>query len=262
MSQIPSALNSTAGPSFSTSRAVNDLDLDTFLKLMITELQNQDPLNPLDNKDMLAQISQLREVGATDKLTQTLESVLLGQNIASATNLIGADIAALSDDGENVDGVVTRVSIQDGLPRLHIDRSVLAAPAIGEGGVEAGTYNYQIVWEDDEGMLFGIELSGEDGVTTTGTEGIDQAIQLSNLPITTGPKAVYRSDVQGEGPYRLVGNIINGSQGTFVDRLSDEERSELQLTRAFQRSTHRTRSYEVRLTNVSAIRPPGLGAGG
>src|SRR5687767_660853 len=99
MSRIPSTLNTSPGErSFTNTDAINDLELGTFLELMIAELQNQDPLNPLDNKDMLAQISQIREVGATDKLTKTLESVLLGQNIASATNLIGADISALSDD--------------------------------------------------------------------------------------------------------------------------------------------------------------------
>ena len=45
---------------------------------MITELQNQDPLNPMDNTQMLEQINQIRQIGATDKLTSTLDSVLLG----------------------------------------------------------------------------------------------------------------------------------------------------------------------------------------
>src|SRR5262245_63103667 len=108
----PTASSSNSSKSSpSSTDAINDLDLSTFLTLMIKELQNQDPLNPLDNKDMLAQISQIREVGATDKLTQTLDSVLLGQNISSATNLIGADISAISDDGQSITGVVERVSV-------------------------------------------------------------------------------------------------------------------------------------------------------
>ena len=134
-----------------TTDAINDIDLSTFLKLMITELQNQDPLNPLDNKDMLAQISQIREVGATDKLTQTLDSVLLGQNIASATNLIGADVTAISDDGESVDGIVNRVSIDKGAPKLHVENATGdRAVDVEDGDVEAGTYGYRVVWEDDE----------------------------------------------------------------------------------------------------------------
>src|SRR3990172_5794435 len=116
MTRIPTTLNSPAAskPFDGSAEAIEDIDLGTFLRLMIAELQNQDPLNPLDNKDMLAQISQIREVGATDRLTETLDSVLLGQNIASATNLIGTDISALSDDGESVAGVVNRVSIDKG----------------------------------------------------------------------------------------------------------------------------------------------------
>ena len=41
----------------SSTNAINDIDMNTFLKLMITELQQQDPMNPLDNKDMLDQIA-------------------------------------------------------------------------------------------------------------------------------------------------------------------------------------------------------------
>src|SRR6478735_4762857 len=113
--------NSNSGSSSTSGNAINDLDLNTFLKLMITELQQQDPLNPLDNKDMLNQIAQIRAVGASDKLTKTLDSVLLGQNIASATNLIGADISAITDDGESVTGIVSRISIDKGVPKLHVE---------------------------------------------------------------------------------------------------------------------------------------------
>src|SRR6188508_2374634 len=102
---IPSTTTSSQSKTPNAADAINDLDLNTFLKLMITELQQQDPLNPLDNKDMLNQIAQIRAVGASDKLTKTLDSVLLGQNIASATNLIGADISAITDDGESVTGI-------------------------------------------------------------------------------------------------------------------------------------------------------------
>jgi len=260
MARVPNTFNTpTASQSFGTASAVNDLDIDTFLKLMIAELQNQDPLNPLDNKDMLAQISQLREVGATDRLTQTLDSVLLGQNIASATNLIGANITALSDGGENVDGIVSRVSISGGTPKLQVDRAFRAAGMSSEGNIEAGTYSYQVVWEDEAGTLFGLELTDDRAVNTTGTEDLDRAIQISNLPVTAGPKQVYRSDASGNGPYRLVGTVFNGSQASFIDRASDSERGPQQLTRPFQRSTANSRSYEVSLKNVSAIRPPGLG---
>ena len=251
---------SAANPksSLTTTDAINDIDLNMFLTLMIKELQNQDPLNPLDNKDMLAQISQIREVGATDKLTKTLDSVLLGQNIASATNLIGADITALSDDGESVAGLVNRISIDKGVPKLHVDNATGILPSNAEGNIDKGTYGYRVVWENEQGQLFGLDMSGDVAITTTGTEGLDRAIELRNLPFTSGPKQVYRTDSSGTGDYQLVGTILNGQQGTFTDRLNDNERSDTRLTQPFQRSTATVRGYEVSLNNVSAVRPPKL----
>lgn len=257
MSSIPSTISNTGTSSSGVPRSINDLDLSVFLNLMITELQNQDPLNPLENKDMLAQISQLREVGATDQLTQTLNSVLLGQNIASATNLIGADISALSIDGQNIEGNVRRVEILKGSPTLHIEQSVLARGISTAGNVEAGEYNYRVAWQDDDGKLWGIELSGDDAVTTTGKEGVDQSIRIDNLPATTGLKQIYRTDANGEEPYRLVGQI-HGQQSSFVDSVSDADRSNSEFDRWHEvhRSTNTTRSYQVKLENVRDIRPP------
>ena len=115
MSQIPSfgAFPPPADSSNSPqASAVQDLDLDQFLRLMIAELQNQDPLDPLDNSEMLQQITQIREIGASDKLSETLAAVLTGQNLTTASALIGKDVAALTDDLENIQGKVERVSIE------------------------------------------------------------------------------------------------------------------------------------------------------
>lgn len=100
--------------------ALRDLDMSEFLELMITELQNQDPLNPLENAEILQQISQIREIGATGRLTETLDAVLLGQNLTSASSMIGKTVEALSDDAKTVRGVVDKVTVTDGDPRLHI----------------------------------------------------------------------------------------------------------------------------------------------
>ena len=102
------------------NNALRGLDMDQFLKLMISELQNQDPLNPMENTEILQQISQIREIGATSRLTDTLDAVLLGQNLTSATSMIGKTVEALSDDAQTVRGVVDRVTVTDGDPRLHI----------------------------------------------------------------------------------------------------------------------------------------------
>ncbi len=92
--------------------ALRDVNLDQFLQLLITEMQNQDPLSPMDNSEILQQISQIREISATDSLTDTLAAVLEGQNMTTASSLIGKDIKALTDDAKNIEGRVERVSIE------------------------------------------------------------------------------------------------------------------------------------------------------
>src|SRR4029078_5649580 len=112
MSQVPSTTGMSSNAldqPFGDHNSLNNLNLDSFLKLMISELQHQDPLNPMDNTQMLDQINQMRQIGAADKLTSTLNSVLLGQSISSATNLIVAYVDAVSDDNQKVTGTLTKV---------------------------------------------------------------------------------------------------------------------------------------------------------
>ena len=260
MSQVPSLLNtpssSQPGGEFNS---FNDLDLDVFLKLLITELQNQDPLNPLDNSEMLAQINQIREIGSTDKLTSTLNSVLLGQNIASSTNLIGADIDAVSDDNQRVSGTVTRVTIENGAPKLHLDLAMSAQPSIEQGDLDKGTYSYRVVWAGDDGALEGIELSGPDAVSTENGLSDFQSIVLGNLPITASGKHIYRTNSTGEGDYRLVATLTDGTQSSYRDTTGDDARSETRQTEPFNDDPRQSiRSFKVSLSNVSEIRSPQL----
>lgn len=95
-----------------SAKALGEVDLDQFIQLMISELQNQDPLDPLDNSEMLQQITQIREIGSNDRLSQTLDAVLTGQNLTTASSLIGKKVNALADGGATVEGVVDRVSIE------------------------------------------------------------------------------------------------------------------------------------------------------
>jgi len=255
MSRIPSTGNTPSTTQKSATDAINDIDLSTFLQLMITELQNQDPLNPLENKDMLAQISQIREVGATDKLTETLNSVLLGQSIASATNLIGAEVDALSDDSQKISGIVKQVSIENGNPKLIVDSAFGANPSIESGEVEPGTYSYRVVWVDEDGRTKGMEISGEDAIVTTGANNY-KSIKIDNLPQTDGPKQIYRTDSSGEGDYHLAATLTDGSQSSYLDKSSDEQLSQTRQTVPFEEVSIIGRRYRVSLSNVGEIRVP------
>jgi flagellar basal-body rod modification protein FlgD len=110
-----------------SGNAMENLSMDEFLKMMIAELQNQDPMNPMDNTQILQQIGQIREVTSNDRLTSTLDAAFLGQNLATANNLMGQWLVAMSDDNSQVlaAGQVNQVSIEDGIPRLHVGNKTL-----------------------------------------------------------------------------------------------------------------------------------------
>lgn len=65
---------------------------DRFLKLLVTQMKNQDPLNPLDNAQVTSQMAQLSTVSGIDKLNSTLQalsnSMTMSQSV-SATSMIG-----------------------------------------------------------------------------------------------------------------------------------------------------------------------------
>lgn len=106
--------------------AFTNLQIEDFIKLMVTELQNQDPLNPMDNSQILEQMSQMQSINSTQKLNTTLDAVLLGQNLSNAGSLIGKTIVGLTDKGADVTGQVESVTIVGGVPRLIVGEDSIA----------------------------------------------------------------------------------------------------------------------------------------
>jgi len=120
------------GQQAANHNAFREVELNDFIQLMVTELRHQDPLNPMDNTQILQQMSQIRAIASNDRLSETLESVLLGQSVVTATSLLQKTIAALSDDGEQISGIVDRVSIEDGQAKLHVGEHVIDPKNIAE----------------------------------------------------------------------------------------------------------------------------------
>jgi flagellar basal-body rod modification protein FlgD len=115
MSRIGDLAGTTSGVGSggqTRSNGFDDISSGQFMALLLSELQNQDPLNPMENSDMVAQISQIRNIGATDQLTQTLSSLRESQELVTASSLIGQTIKGLADDALPVDGQVDRVTVE------------------------------------------------------------------------------------------------------------------------------------------------------
>jgi len=126
---VIAAENST---SQATKDAWSDVSLESFMELLVVELQNQDPLDPMNNKEILEQMSQIREIESNQHLTDTLESVMLGQTVSTAASLLGRTVSALSDNAEWIEGTVDKISIEDGKPKLHVGGDTVDMKNISE----------------------------------------------------------------------------------------------------------------------------------
>ena len=82
------------------------LSTDDFMKLFLAQLQNQDPTKPMDDSQMLSQLSQMTQV----QTLQHVQKTLSGSQLAQSSALIGKHVTGIDVDGTAVDGVVTSVT--------------------------------------------------------------------------------------------------------------------------------------------------------
>ena len=112
MTRVGSTAGTTSQATPQTqANGFNDISSGQFMQLLINELQNQDPLNPMDNSEMVQQISQIRNIGATDQLTSSLSTLRESQELVTASAMIGLNVEGLGDDAKELKGVVDRVSV-------------------------------------------------------------------------------------------------------------------------------------------------------
>ncbi|BDV41455.1 basal-body rod modification protein FlgD [Geotalea uraniireducens] len=191
------------------------LNSNDFLQLFITQLQNQDPLNPQDSSQFITQLAQLTQVEQsynTNTNLQNLQTALNGSNSLSAVSFIGKQATVQSDEVGLTSG--TAASLGYRLPadaaKVLIDIKdsagntvrtlTLGQTATGDGTViwdgkdaagnqlPSGTYTYSVAGINSNneefsgtalltGTVSKVNLEGQEPVLTIG--GID--VSLSNL---------------------------------------------------------------------------------
>lgn len=124
---IGSTINSLAN---SASSATNGnaptgkkkgLEASDFIKMMITQLQNQDPTEPTKSADLLAQMSQIGSLQSTTELQTSLKSMNLQNGISNAAALIGKTVEGKDANGDDMTGIVSSVKVVDGSLSLELD---------------------------------------------------------------------------------------------------------------------------------------------
>lgn len=107
---IQSVLGAGEGARTAAGDAFSSLSSEEFTKIILTELQNQDPLEPNDTGALLEQLSSIRSIQSDMELGDRLESVVSQNEFAAAAGLIGRRISGLTETGQRVEDDVASVS--------------------------------------------------------------------------------------------------------------------------------------------------------
>ena len=111
----------SSAPPNTVRSAKKELKAEDFIKMMVTQLQHQDPMEPAKNQELLAQMSQIGQLQSSTKLQEVLGGLALQNQIGSAGNLIGKLVRGLDERNENVQGLVTGVRVKDNKAFLELD---------------------------------------------------------------------------------------------------------------------------------------------
>lgn len=149
-----SGLSDVVGSTTATNggNQVSDADAaqDRFLKLLVAQINNQDPLNPMDNAQMTSQMAQINTVSGIQQLNETLKG-MAGQFSSMQTmqgaSLIGRD-ALVEGDSLSFDGSVGRgaLELKDAAQQVYVDihgKNGELIDTIDMGARGAGTHAFE-----------------------------------------------------------------------------------------------------------------------
>jgi len=114
-----------------TSPPTNELDRDAFLRLLIQQMTNQDPLEPVNNEDMIAQLAQFSSLEQMENLNNSFEEMTLRfdslngnidqLNFISAQGMLGKFVEGVAASGEVISGTVESVHLDGSIVMLTVD---------------------------------------------------------------------------------------------------------------------------------------------
>ncbi|HEX4148887.1 MAG TPA: flagellar hook capping FlgD N-terminal domain-containing protein, partial [Pirellulales bacterium] len=114
-SGVGSSSSSSSSSSTSTaSDPFGSVNLGDFLTLMIAQLQNQDPTDPVSNSDLLQQIGDMETIESNQQLNSTLTGLSLSDSLTAGSELIGQYIVGTDSSGDMAEGQVDSVSVVNG----------------------------------------------------------------------------------------------------------------------------------------------------
>ena len=208
--------NTLQGPGFRSIQELNkedtrkELGQEDFLKLMTTQLQNQDPMKPMENGDFLSQIAQFSTVTGIGDLQKSFESLsesLVSNQALQAATLVGRKVlaptgtAALAQGG-SIQGSVELPSASSSVVVNIYDGAGQVIRRLDLGSQAAGPVSFQ--WDGlmDDGQYAppGNYLVGAEAGFDGRTEAIETLIASEVRSVTVGNGGGLLLDLAGSGP--------------------------------------------------------------
>ncbi len=119
----------SSGSEATTAEKSATLNYESFLKLLVAQMKNQDPTEPMDSAQQMAQLATFSQVEQTIKTNKNFESLLQRTSLQEANSVIGRTVT--SEDGK-VTGVVTEVTLyNDGIvAKLDSGEKLVIGPGV------------------------------------------------------------------------------------------------------------------------------------
>jgi flagellar basal-body rod modification protein FlgD len=115
------AIGSVVSNGSTSVNSNNTIDQEGFIKLFLTQLQFQDPLEPVDNREFLAQLAQFSNLEQSRQLSLNTESLLTMSSASQALSLLDRPVDVAQEQGTTTSGTVKAVQFTAAGPELTID---------------------------------------------------------------------------------------------------------------------------------------------
>jgi len=122
----------TGGVSTTTASGRASISREQFLKILVSELTSQDPLEPLGNNDFIQQLVGLQSLEQSATLTDSLSSFEKFMQMSSGSAMIGKTIKGLTAGGQRVEGVVSKVVLENGNVSLVVGAQKVSINSVTE----------------------------------------------------------------------------------------------------------------------------------
>jgi len=132
---------SSTGTTTTSSTAANSaMGRDAFLQLLITQLQNQDPMSPMDNTQFTAQLAQFSSLEQMSNMSESMDAMNKSTSTTQAFSMTGSWVDYNDASGAAKTGKVESVSIVDGVAKLKIGDDIVSLDSVTQ--VYAGTETF------------------------------------------------------------------------------------------------------------------------